>query len=110
MAGVLRRDGRELLDGGAVALHVGPCHRGVDVHEHRALLTRTRCSGLGTARLGAVLQRLHDLGQVLDIDSAGEGGEGLALVDVVELLHSESEDHVVDAGGDHGGRLVQGRR
>ena len=63
--------------------------------------------GAGRRFLRAFLEAGHDLGHGLDIDCSTEGGKALALVFVVELFDSECEDNVVEAGSNHGSRLVQ---
>ena len=107
---VLGRNPRELLDGGAPALHVAARRGRVDVHEHRAVLARARSRLLGAARASAGAQPRHDLGERLDIDRAAEGGEALLLVSRGRASRRRGEHDVVEAGGDHRRRLVQRRR
>ncbi len=109
MVGVLGGDRGKLFRRGAVVLHVGAGGAGIDVHEHRSFLARAASGSAGTLRLRALLQRFHDPGEHFDVDGTAERGKALALVLVVELLHTEGENDVVGAGGNHGASLVQGR-
>ena len=108
--GVLRRHTGQLLDGRAVAIHVGPSRLRVDVHEHGTLLAGARAGARGPGLLGPLLQIGENLLHRLDVHGSSEGREALALVHVVQLLDTDRQNHIVEAGRDHRRGLVHRRR